>query len=295
MRFQFIQEHREEFDLEIMLHVLEVSKSGYYSWRKRPESNASRNRKRLSQRIKTIHQSSRSTYGSARVHACLLEENEVCCKPVVASIMRDLGLKGKRKGRLRRKTTNSKHAHPIAQNKLGRAFDSSKPDLKWASDITYLPTTAGWLYLAVTLDLFSRKVVGWAVGDSLESKLVLDALEMARNLRNPAAGLLHHSDRGVQYAARDFQRALVRLEAAQSMSRKGDCWDNAVVESFFASLKCELDLENAIGSKAETRAVIFEWIEVWYNRERRHSSLGFLSPVVFEERFHTLNCPSTKS
>ena len=295
MRFKFIHEHREEFKLEIMLRVLEVSKGGYYEWQKKPESNRSKKRKNLSQKIKTIHQNSRNTYGAVRVHASLLEENEVCCKPVVASIMREQGLKGKRKGRIRQKTTNSKHAHPIAQNKLERAFNASKPDLKWASDITYLPTNEGWLYLAVTLDLFSRKVVGWSMSESLESKLVLDSLEMARVSRNPLAGLLHHSDRGVQYAALDFQRALVRLEAVQSMSRKGDCWDNAVVESFFASLKCELDLENPIGSRADTRAMVFEWIEVWYNRERRHSSLGFLSPLVFEERFHTLNCPSTKS
>jgi putative transposase len=295
VRFRFIHEHREEFDLEIMLRVLEVSKGGYYEWQKRPESKRAAKRKQLSQKVKTIFENSRNTYGSARVHACLLEENESCCKPVVASIMHDLGLKGKRKGRVTQKTTNSKHAHPVAQNRLERAFDASKPDLKWASDITYLPTTEGWLYLAITLDLFSRKVVGWSMSESLESKLVLDALEMARNSRTPAAGLLHHSDRGVQYAALDFQRALARLEAVQSMSRKGDCWDNAVVESFFASLKCELDLEDAIGSRAETRAIIFEWIEVWYNRERRHSSLGFLSPVVFEERFHTLNCLSTKS
>jgi putative transposase len=239
-----------------MLRVLEVSKGGYYEWRKRKESSRSKKRKSLSQKVKTIFENSRNTYGSARVHACLLEEDEVCCKPVVASIMREQGLKGKRKGRVQHKTTNSKHAHPIAQNKLERAFDASKPDLKWASDITYLPTTEGWLYLAVTLDLFSRKVVGWSMSESLESKLVLDALEMARNLRKPAAGLLHHSDRGVQYAALDFQRALARLEAIQSMSRKGDCWDNAVVESFFASLKCELDLEDAIGSRAETRAII---------------------------------------
>ena len=295
MRFKFIHEHREEFNLDIMLRVLEVSKGGYYEWRKRPESTRSTKRKILSQKIKTIHQNSRNTYGAVRVHASLLEENEVCCKPVVASIMREQGLKGKRKGRIRQKTTNSKHAHPIAQNKLERAFNASKPDLKWASDITYLPTNEGWLYLAVTLDLFSRKVVGWSMSESLESKLVLDSLEMARVSRNPLAGLLHHSDRGVQYAALDFQRALVRLEAVQSMSRKGDCWDNAVVESFFASLKCELDLENPIGSRADTRAMVFEWIEVWYNRERRHSSLGFLSPVMSEERFHTLNCPSTKS
>jgi putative transposase len=295
VRFKFIHEHREEFDLEIMLRVLEVSKGGYYEWQKRPESKRAAKRKQLSQKVKTIFENSRNTYGSARVHAVLLEENQVCCKPVVASIMREQGLKGKRKGQVTQKTTNSKHAHPIAQNKLERAFDASKPDLKWASDITYLPTTEGWLYLAVTLDLFSRKVVGWSMSDSLESKLVLDALEMARNSRTPAAGLLHHSDRGVQYAAFDFQRALARLEAVQSMSRKGDCWDNAVVESFFASLKCELDLEDTIGTRAETRAIVFEWIEVWYNRERRHSSLGFLSPMVFEKRFHTLNCPSTKS
>ena len=157
MRFKFIHEHREEFDLEIMLRVLEVSKGGYYEWQKRPESKRAAKRKQLSQKVKTIFENSRNTYGSARVHACLLEENESCCKPVVASIMREQGLKGKRKGRVTQKTTNSKHAHPIAQNKLERAFDASKPDLKWASDITYLPTTEGWLYLAITLDLFSRK------------------------------------------------------------------------------------------------------------------------------------------
>ena len=204
--------------------------------------------------------------------------------------MRDLGLKGKRKGKIKQKTTNSKHANPIAQNVLERKFDASKPDQKWVGDITYLPTLEGWLYLAVVIDLFSRKVVGWSMSESLESKLVLDALEMARVSRNPGAGLLHHSDRGVQYAAQDFQRALARLEAIPSMSRKGNCWDNAVAESFFGTIKCELDLENPIGSRAVTRAIVFEWIEVWYNRERRHSSLGFLSPSVFEERQATLNC-----
>jgi putative transposase len=157
VRFKFIHEHREEFNLEIMVRVLEVSKGGFYEWHRRPESKRTQTRRHLKDKIKTIHENSRNTYGAARVHACLLEENESCCKPVVASIMREQGLKGKRKGRVKQKTTNSKHAHPIAQNKLERAFDSSKPDLKWASDITYLPTTEGWLYLAVTLDLFSRK------------------------------------------------------------------------------------------------------------------------------------------
>ena len=278
-----------------MCHVLEVNKSGYYAWLKRAESNRSKERKILTERIKSEYASSRNTYGSTRIHACLLEQNVICSRPRVASIMRENGIKGKRKGKIKHKTTNSNHRNAIAQNKLERNFNAEKPDQKWASDITYIPTLEGWLYLAVVIDLFSRKVIGWSMNESLESRLVLDALEMARISRNPSAGLLHHSDRGVQYAAQDFQRALERLKAIPSMSRKGNCWDNAVVESFFGTMKCELDLEKAIGNRFETRAVVFEWLEVWYNRERRHSSLGFVAPEVFEKNWLTLNCPSTKS
>ena len=278
-----------------MCWMLEVSKSGYYAWQKRPESKRSKERKALSQKIKTIHENSRRTYGSARIHACLLEAKESCSRPRVAGIMRELGLEGKRKGKIRHKTTDSTHAHAIAENRLERNFSAEKPNQKWVADLTYIPTLEGWVFLAVVLDLFSRKIVGWSISESLEAKVVLDALEMARSSRNPGAGLLYHSDRGVQYSAVAHRLALEHFGAISSMSRKGNCWDNAVAESLFGTLKCELDLEQAIGSRAETRAIIFEWIEVWYNRERRHSSLGFLAPVVFEERHHTLFCASTKS
>jgi putative transposase len=278
-----------------MCQTLEVSKSGYYAAQKRPESKRVLTRGILAEKIKLIHANSRNTYGSARVHAVLLENTERCSRPLVASIMRDHGLAGKRKGKIRQITTDSTHGHAIAENRLDREFDAEKPNQKWVADITYLPTTEGWLYLAAVLDLHSRRVVGWSMSDSLESQVVLDALEMARISRKPSAGLVYHSDRGVQYAASVHRAALERIGAVTSMSRKGNCWDNAVAESFFGTLKCELDLAKAIGSKVQTRAAVFEWIEVWYNRERRHSSLGFLSPVMFEERFDTLFCSSTNT
>jgi len=278
-----------------MCRTLEVSSSGYYAAQKRPESNRSAARTILAEQIKLIHINSRNTYGSARIHAVLLERNERCSRPLVASIMRDHGLAGKRKGKVRQITTDSTHGHAIAENRLERNFDADKPNQKWVADITYLPTHDGWLYLAAVLDLHSRRVVGWSMSDSLESQVVLDALKMAQVSRKPSAGLVYHSDRGVQYAAAVHRATLERIGAISSMSRKANCWDNAVAESFFGTLKCELDLAKPIGSKAQTRATVFEWIEVWYNRERRHSSLGFLSPVMFEERFDTLFCASTNT
>lgn len=170
-----------------------------------------------------------------------------------------------------------------------RDFTASQPNEKWSTDITYLPTREGWLYLAVVLDLYSRKVVGWAMRDTLHTDLVLSALEMARRNRQPKAGLLHHSDQGVQYASLEYREALERLKAVQSMSRKGECWDNAVTESFFATLKTELELDKARGTRAQTRSMVFEWIEVFYNRERRHSSLGYVSPSSFEHTWARLN------
>jgi putative transposase len=226
-----------------MCNTLEVSKSGFYAWQKRPESNRSKERKALSERIKVIHENSRKTYGSVRVHAVLLEENESSSRPRVAGIMRELGLQGKRKGTVKQKTTDSKHSHAIAENKLERKFDAQKPDQKWVADLTYIPTLEGWLFLAIVIDLFSRKIVGWSMSESLEragpirvpfcprqSKVVLDALEMARSSRNPLPGLLHHSDRGVQYSAGAHRLALEKFGAILSMSRKGNCWDNAVAE-----------------------------------------------------------------
>jgi transposase InsO family protein len=197
--------------------------------------------------------------------------------------MREAGLSGLSRPKRRVKTTDSAHDQPIAQNKLERNFTAEKPDQKWVSDLTYLPTTEGWLYLAVVLDLFSRRVVGWAFSSSLESRVVLDALRMACQQRCPGQGLVFHSDRGVQYASFDFRQALSRLEAVQSMSRKGNCWDNAPCESFFSTLKLELGLDVPIGSRAVTERLVFEWIEVFYNWQRLHSRLGGCSPVSFEE------------
>ena len=196
-------------------------------------------------------------------------------------------------------TTNSKHSSSIAENKLNREFQADKPNQKWVTDITYLDTSQGWLYLAVVMDLFSRLIVGWAFATTLETKLVLDALSMARAHRKPdlTTGLLHHSDRGSQYASIEYRKALTELKATCSMSRKGNCWDaakpvrccfraktNAVMESFFSTLKLELDLDKMIGDRAFTRTTVFSWIEGWYNRVRKHSSLGYLSPVEFEAK-----------
>jgi putative transposase len=183
-------------------------------------------------------------------------------------------------------TTNSKHSSSIAENKLNREFQADKPNQKWVTDITYLYTSEGWLFLAVVMDLFSRMIVGWAFAHTLETKLVLDALAMARTHRKPDAekGLLHHSDRGSQYASVEYRKALNELKAKCSMSRKGNCWDNAVMESFFSTLKLELDLDKMIGDRTFTRTTVFSWIEGWYNRVRKHSSLGYVSPMEFEAK-----------
>jgi len=202
--------------------------------------------------------------------------------------MKQAGLKVRCKRKLRNTTTSS-HRLPVAQNLLERNFEAAEPNQKWTTDITYLPVKEGWLYLAVVLDLFSRKVVGWAMRETLQTELVISALEMAKKNRQPHSGLLHHSDQGSQYASLEYRQALERLEAVQSMSRKGECWDNAVTESFFATLKMELELDQIQGTRAETRSMVFDYIESFYNRERRHSSLGYLSPSHFEERHSRLN------
>jgi putative transposase len=208
--------------------------------------------------------------------------------------MKAAGLKVRCKRKFR-VTTNSKHPHPVAENLLNREFVAERPNQKWTTDITYVPVAEGWMYLAVVMDLFSRKIVGWAMRATLQTELVIAALNMAQQIRRPGQGLLHHSDQGVQYASREYRQALERLKALQSMSRKGDCWDNAAMESFFATLKLELELDTAQGNRADTRHLVFEWIEVFYNRQRRHSSLGYRSPTRFEEHRATLNRSSTKA
>ena len=268
--------------MAVMCRVLEVSQSGYTAWRSRGRSAHHQEDQVLTQTIQTIHTQSRATYGAPRVQAELQAQGVRVSRARIHRLMKAAGLKVRCKRKFR-STTQSKHRHPVAPNVLERDFTATAPNQKWTTDITYLPTSEGWLYLAVVLDLFSRMVVGWAMRETLHTELVLSALEMAETRRRPNAGVLHHSDQGVQYASVEYRQALERLEAVQSMSRKGECWDNAPTESFFATLKTELELDKAKGTRSVTRGVVFEWIEVFYNRERRHSSLGYRSPQTSEE------------
>jgi len=274
-----------------MCQTLEVGRKGFYAWLNRPESPRRQENRRLLVEIKAVHQKSRKTYGSPRVHAELRANGYVCGRHRVARLMRHHGIVSKHKRKFRA-TTNSVHSYPIAGNKLQRRFDVSKPGQCWVSDITYIPTREGWLYLAVTLDLFHRKVIGWAMDRWIGRQLAIDALNMA--IRNGCleSGLIHHSDRGVQYASNEFQ-ALLKTHAIQcSMSRKGDCWDNAVAESFFHTLKVELIQGNFYDTRQQAKADIFDYIEIFYNRQRRHSYLGYLSPVDFEKKECGLtSCP----
>jgi putative transposase len=275
-----------QFPVRSLCRVMDVSSSGYYAWRVRPSSARSVQEKELMLHITTAHQQSRSTYGSPRVKRELGIKGISCSRNRVARLMRLHGVQVKPVRRFRL-TTSSKHNLPIHANVLDRQFTSSAPDQRWASDMTYIWTNEGWLYLAVVMDLFSRRIVGWSTAPTLAQPLVLQALSMALQSRRPAAGLLHHSDRGSQYASHDYQEQLRRFGIKCSMSRKGNCWDNAVVESFFATLKTELIRKRTYRLRADAKADIFEYIEVWYNRQRRHSTLGYLSPAEFEAKAET--------
>jgi transposase InsO family protein len=266
-----------------MCRVLRVSRSGYYAWRKRPPSIRSIRNAVLLEKIKAVHKKSRKTYGSPRVHKKLVAEGERCGRGRVAWLMSANGIRAKQKRKFVA-TTDSKHDLPVADNILGREFQVDEPNKVWASDITYIPTDEGWLYLAGVLDLCSRTAVGWSMSESLEKELVLDALDMAYRRRRPEASLIHHSDRGSQYASNAYRQLLEGYGMKMSMSRKGDCWDNAVMESFFGTLKKELAHHRRYRTRAEARKDIFEFIEVFYNRERLHSSLGYLSPLDYESQ-----------
>lgn len=266
-----------------MCRVLEVSVSGYHSWRRRPISKRKQQDALLQQRIQDAYQRSKGRYGAPRIHAELQAEGVRVSRKRVARLMHAGGLRAKGKRRWVR-TTNSNHSLPVCPNLLERQFEVQRPNQVWASDLTYLPTKEGWLYLAVTLDLHSRAVVGYAMEAQMPATLPLAALQMAVGRRLPPPGLLHHSDRGSQYASRIFQEELARLRARGSMSRKGDCWDNAVVESFFSSLKRELFEEAIFENREVARQAVFEFIEVFYNRQRRHSTLGYLTPWEFERQ-----------
>lgn len=262
---------------------MQVSLSGYYGWRERPESTRKQENERIVAEIKEIHKQSRQTYGSPRIHVDLVERGICCSEKRVARLMRIHQITAKRKRKFV-VTTDSRHGLPVAENKLNQQFSAGKPDEKWVTDITYVWTREGWLYLAVVLDLFSRKVVGWAMDQNMERGLVMNALQMALLARSPQQGLLHHSDRGSQYASNDYQKLLKDNKITCSMSRKGNCYDNACMESFFATLKQELVYHRQYQTRKEARQDIFEYIQVWYNRKRRHSKLGYLSPEQFETK-----------
>jgi putative transposase len=283
LRFVFIQDHQQEFPVNVMCHVLQVSRSGYYAWRRRTPSATAQRQTKLTEEIRQAHERSRAVYGSPRVHRDLLEADVRCSKNTVAKLMRAAGLRSKRRKRFCVHTTDSRHGHPIAPNRLNRAFCQPRPDQAWAADITYICTAEGWLYLAVVIDLCSRKIVGWATSDSLAAELCVRALEMAVRERRPQSEVLHHSDRGVQYACDDYQGMLARHGLQPSMSRRGNCYDNAVTESFFGTLKTELVHHQSYATREAARQSLFEYIEVFYNRQRRHSSLGHLSPLEYEQ------------
>jgi len=284
VRFSFVQEHRGDWPVDVVCRVLAVSRSGFYAWSRRAVSGRDKRQAELVEKIRAVHEQSRRSYGSPRVTAELRDRGVSVCENTVARLMRRAQIKARVRRRFVPRTTDSAHTHPVAANHLDRDFAADAPDRKWACDITYVPTDQGWLYLAVVLDLYSRKVVGWSMRDHLKAELVSEALRMAIRSRHPDVGLLHHSDRGVQYACADYQLLLKENGITCSMSRCGDCHDNAVVESFFGSLKTELVYHEHWRTREQARRRLFEWIEVFYNRQRRHSSLEYLSPERFEAR-----------
>jgi putative transposase len=286
MRFVFIHAHARTWRITTMCRVLEVSRAGYYAWRARPLCDRVKDDRVLTAKIREIQSRVKQRYGSPRVRMELRALGFPCGKHRVARLMREAGVPAKSALQFR-VTTQSAHTAPVVANALARQFTLERhPRLNqtWAADLTYLPTREGWLYLAVVLDLASRRVVGWALRTRLDQELALAALRMALAHRG-ARGGLHHSDRGVQYASAAYQRLLSAAGFTPSMSRIGDCWDNAVVESFFATLTKELLVDGVFATRAQASRAVFEFIEIWYNRQRRHSTLGYRSPSQFEEEF----------
>lgn len=268
--------------MRLMCKVLEVSPSGFYDWHQRAPSPRSRRHADLTAQVKVAFHGARATYGSPRITRELTDRGVPACRNTVAKVMREAGLAGRTPRRFVPRTTDASHAHPIAPNALDRQFAAGGGDPAWVSDITYIPTREGWLYLAAVMDLRTRRIVGWAMADHMRATLVLDALHMALARTDAAAGLVHHSDRGVQYASGEYRRLLASRGITCSMSRTGNCYDNAVMESFWATLKIEEVYRQNYATHAQARQHLFEFIEVFYNRIRRHSALGYLSPEAFE-------------
>jgi putative transposase len=280
--FKLIDAEKATYPVSMLCRVLKVSRSGYYDWRDRPPSKRDRENADLIEQIREIHHRSRETYGYPRVHAELRALAVRCSRKRVARLMRKDGLRGCMRGRRRKHTTRRDPAATPAPDLVERNFMATAPNKLWTADLTYLPTDEGFLYLAFILDVYSRKVVGWSMANHLRSELVSAALEMALRRRNPSAGLIHHSDRGSQYTALSFGKKLQEVGIVPSMSRVGSALDNAISESFVSTLKCEIGVSR-YPTRQAARASVFEFIELFYNRERRHSSLGYLSPAEYEQ------------
>lgn len=283
MTYRFIEQHKDRWSVRLLCQTLEVSPASYYAWRQRPRSEQQQRRDTLVVQMRTIHAEVKACYGSPRIHKELVARGHDCCVNTVAKLMRGNHIRAKTARKFRVHTTDSDHDLPVADNLLDRQFNPSHPNEVWLADITYVATREGWLYLAAVEDLYSRRVVGWSMADHMESRLVVDALEMAVQRRLPDERLLAHSDRGSQYASDHYQRRLGQHGITCSMSRRANCWDNAPMESFFASLKKELIHDADFATREEAQVAIFEYIEVFYNGQRRHSSLGYVSPAEYEQ------------
>lgn len=286
MKYGVIHETAKDYkhySIEKMCRILDVSRSGYYQWCKRGETPRKKQDRELKEKILAIFIKRKKRYGSPRIHDDLRDMSIRCSKKRVERLMRELGIRARHKRQFK-VTTNSKHDYPIAPNLLKRQFKVNAPNRVWVADITYIRTFEGWLYLAAVMDLYSRKIVGWSMAKTMATDLATDALKMAIRNRRPSKGLMHHSDRGVQYASNAYQKVLKKHHLVCSMSRKGNCWDNAVMESFFSTLKTECSDDKIYLSRAQAKREIFEFIEIDYNRNRRHSSIGSMTPENFENR-----------
>ena len=285
MRYEFIDRHRHAHSVKKMSQMLKVSRSGFHAWRERAASQREQENEKLVEQIRQVHHDSRQTYGSPRIHAGLNKRGIACGRNRVARLMHLHGIRARKPKRKHPLTTQRQAGRALAPNLLAQNFTAQRPNQKWVTDITYIDTEQGWLYLASILDLFGRLVVGWSMADHMETSLVDSALDMALGRRVLDGQLLFHSDQGSQFTSAPFQSRLADLDAQVSMSRAGNCYDNAVIESFFSTLKTEC-AAHRFASHREARTAIFEFIEVWYNRQRLHSSLGFLSPAEFESQFY---------
>lgn len=281
MKFEFIFDHRETYNVGRMCKLLNVSRSGFYSWCNRSESPRNRENQVLEDKIRVLHAESHSIYGAPRIHQELVHTGHPCGKNRVARIMKEAGIRSRTRKKFKA-TTHSKHNLPVAPNLLNQNFEVEAPDTTWVGDITYIHTNEGWLYLAVLLDLFNREVVGWAASSRINRQLSIDALQMALDRRKPMEGMIHHSDRGRQYASNDYQKMLKKHGIICSMSRKANCYDNAVAESFFARLKCEWVNHYQYRGRAEAIQSLFYYIEIFYNRKRRHSFIDYATPQDYE-------------